>query len=109
MTATHTQLEMTRPRKHHRNLVKLPIRVNNCLLGTKGHKRNTSRGRPWVSAPPLQVRFVLRIDHPMSREDTTSPKPTCMRIGNPKPRHLLYTEVDINQFLIIKLNFLDGR
>ena len=50
----------------------------------------------------------------MSRVDTTSPKPTCLRIG--KPRHFLYTEVEIKYnisnsllFLTIKLNFLDGH
>ena len=29
----------------------------------------------------------MRIDHPMSKENTTFLKLTCMRIGNPKPRH----------------------
>ena len=49
-----------------------------------------------MGAPPLQVRFVMRIDHPMSREDTASLKPIYMGLGNVKPRHFLYTEVDIN-------------
>ena len=79
MTATHIHLVMTRSIKHDRSLVK----TVNMLLGSKRHKRDTYRGRLWVSAPPLQVKFFMRIDHPMSRENTTPPK----LIGDPKPRH----------------------
>ena len=33
---------------------------------------------------PLSSKLVMRIDNPSTKKNSTSPKPTCMRSGNPK-------------------------